>query len=68
MPSQLRRAFEKAWKELQLIQADRKIDEEDELQNEPSMAFIKRQLDAVMTGPIPGAHHSTSIHSPQLRS
>ncbi len=65
--SQLRRAFEKAWKELQLIQTDRKIDEEDELQNEPSMAFIKRQLDAVMTGPIPGAHHSTSIHSPQLR-
>ncbi len=66
--SQLRRAFEKAWKELQLIQADRKIDEEDELQNEPSMAFIKRQLDAVMMGPLPVGRNVMPIDNPQIRS
>ncbi len=65
--AQLRRAFEKAWKEIQLIQADRQLDEEGDVQNEPSMAFIKRQLDAVMMGPIPGQHH-TSMRSPQLES
>ena len=57
--AQLRRAFEKAWKELQLIQADRKIDEEEELQNEPSDAFLKRRLDAAMMMPLPGAHRAT---------
>ncbi|HYI96306.1 MAG TPA: hypothetical protein VEX68_22375 [Bryobacteraceae bacterium] len=53
--AQLRRAFEKAWKEIQLIQADRKIDEEEELQNEPNMDDIRRQLEAVMTMPPPGS-------------
>ena len=53
--AQLRRAFEKAWKEIQLIQADRKIDEEGELQNEPNMDDIRRQLEAVMTMPPPGS-------------
>ncbi len=66
--SQLRRAFEKAWKELQLIQADRNIDEEDEFQNEPRIAFLKRQLDAVMTMTPPGARHAVPVSSPQLRS
>ncbi len=66
--SQLRRAYEKAWKEIQVLQSQHDTDEEDELQNEPTAAFFKRQLDAVMNGPIPGAHHATSIHSPQLRS
>ena len=66
--SQLRRAFEKAWKELQLIQADRKIDEEDELQNEPSIAFLKRQLDAVMMGPLPVGRNVMPIDNPQIRS
>ncbi|HYI92900.1 MAG TPA: hypothetical protein VEX68_05110 [Bryobacteraceae bacterium] len=65
--SQLRRAYEKAWKEIQLLQSQQEMDEENELQNEPSAAFFKRQLDAVMNGPIPGAHLATSIHSPQLR-
>ena len=66
--AQLRRAFEKAWKELQLIQADRKIDEEDELQNEPSAAFFKRQLDAVMMGPLPVGRNVMPIDNPQIRS
>ena len=66
--AQLRRAFEKAWKEIQLIQADRKIDEEDELQNEPSIAFIKRQLDAVMMGPLPGQRSALPTQNLQLRS
>ena len=53
--AQLRRAFEKAWKEIQLIQTDRKMDEEEELQNEPSFESIKRQIDALMTMPPPGS-------------
>ena len=65
--AQLRRAYEKAWKEIQVLQSQHETEDEDELQNEPSFADIKRQLDAVMTGPRPGAHHATSIHSPQLR-
>jgi len=66
--AQLRRAFEKAWKELQLIQEDRRMDEEDELQNEPSDAFLKRRLDAAMMMPLPGEHRATPIHRPQLGS
>ncbi len=65
--AQLRRAYEKAWKEIQLIQADRKIDEEGELQNEPTAAFFKRQLDAVMM-PLPGERSATPIDYPQPRS
>ena len=66
--AQLRRAFEKAWKEIQLIQADREMDEEEELQNEPSFALIKRQLDAVMTMPPPGQLHAMSVSGPHLRA
>ena len=65
--SQLRRAFEKAWKEIQLIQEDRKMDEEDELQNEPSIAFLKRELEAVMTMPPPGSL-ATSAQPQDARS
>ena len=54
-------------KRLQLIQADRNIDEEGELQNEPSAAFFKRQLDAVMM-PLPGERSALPIDNPQLRS
>jgi hypothetical protein len=53
--AQLRRAFEKAWKELQLIQADRALDENSGSQNEPTVDFMKRELDAIMTMPIPGS-------------
>ena len=44
------------------------MDEEEELQNEPSVAFLERQLHAVMTMPPPGALHATPMHDPQLRS
>ena len=66
--SQLRRAFEKAWKEIQFLQSQHETGEEDELQNEPSMAFIKRQLDAVMMGPLPVGRNVMPIDNPQLRS
>ena len=65
--AQLRRAFEKAWKEIQLIQADRKMDEEDELQNEPTIDNLRRQLEAVMTMPPPGSL-STSVQPRADRS
>ncbi len=51
--AQLRRAFEKAWKELQLIQEDRRMDEEGELQNEPDSKYLERRLEAVMAMPLP---------------
>ncbi|HYI97826.1 MAG TPA: hypothetical protein VEX68_30080 [Bryobacteraceae bacterium] len=63
--AQLRRAYEKAWKEIQLLQTQQETDEEDELQNEPSAAFFKRQLDAAMTMPLPGERNHLPLHSPQ---
>ena len=60
--AQLRRAYEKAWKELQLIQEDRRIDEEgDEIQNEPSIKDLQRQLEAIMVMPIPGELQSRAV-------
>ncbi|HYI96893.1 MAG TPA: hypothetical protein VEX68_25345 [Bryobacteraceae bacterium] len=61
--AQLRRAFEKAWKELQLIQEDRRMDEEDELQNEPDSKYLERRIDAVMAMPLPNqsARHNDLV-------
>jgi len=66
--AQLRRAFEKAWKEIQLLQEQRSIDEEDELQNEPSDDYLKRRLDAAMMMPLPGKHSALPTQSLHLRS
>ena len=66
--AQLRRAFEKAWKEIQLLQEQRRIDEEDELQNEPSDDFLKRRLDAAMMMPLPGQRSALPTQNLQLRS
>ncbi|HYI92815.1 MAG TPA: hypothetical protein VEX68_04675 [Bryobacteraceae bacterium] len=67
--AQLRRAYEKAWKEIQLLQSQHDTDEQDGLQNEPSdAAFFKRQLDAVMFGPLPVARNVMPIDSSELRS
>jgi hypothetical protein len=60
--AQLRRAYEKAWRELELIQEQRLIhnedeeDEEDELQNEPSRTSgrdLERRIHAMMAMPVP---------------
>jgi hypothetical protein len=67
--AQLRRAYEKAWKEIQLLQEQRNIDEDGDFQNEPSdAAFFKRQLDAIMMGPLPVGRNVAPIDNPQLRS
>ena len=58
--AQLRRAYEKAWKEIQLIQADRTMDENGGVQNEPTIESLRRQLEAVMTMPIPGSLATTA--------
>jgi hypothetical protein len=52
--AQLRRAYEKAWKELQLIQEQRNMDEDDESQNEPSHDSLERRIEAIMAMPLPG--------------
>jgi hypothetical protein len=52
--AQLRRAFEKAWKELKLIQEDRQLDEEnEEVQNEPNSKYMERRIEAIMAMPLP---------------
>ena len=55
--AQLRRSYEKAWRELELIQQQRVNDElEDEidgLQNEPNSRELERQIHAIMTMPLP---------------
>jgi hypothetical protein len=52
--AQLRRAYEKAWKELQLIQEHRRTDEDFELQNEPRGNFLERRIEEIMAMPLPG--------------
>ena len=52
--AQLRRAYEKAWKELELIQEHRRTDEDFELQNEPRDNFMERRIEAIMAMPLPG--------------
>ena len=58
--AQLRRTFEKAWKELELLQQYRHDEENDELQNEPSSRSLQRRLDAIMAMPLPGQGPSAS--------
>ena len=58
--AQLRRTFEKAWKELELLQQYRHDEENDELQNEPSSRSLQRRLDAIMAMPLPGQGASAS--------
>ncbi len=66
--AQLRRAYEKAWKEIQFLQSQHETDEEDELQNEPSDAFLKRRLDAAMMMPLPGQRSALPTQNLQLRA
>jgi hypothetical protein len=53
--AQLRRAYEKAWKELERIQDDRireeQGDENSKCENEPNLRFTKRLLDVLLTPP-----------------
>ena len=55
--SQLRRAYEKAWKELQLIQEHRSQEAEGEdtadLQNEPRVRLTPRMIEQIVMAPIP---------------
>jgi hypothetical protein len=54
--AQLRRAYEKAWKELQLIQEHRKSEKNnEELQNEPGDGSLRRKIDAILAMPFPGS-------------
>jgi hypothetical protein len=53
--SQLRRAYEKAWKELELLQVQRNNSEERPLQNEPNSVSLASQIDAIMAAPLPGS-------------
>lgn len=61
--SQLRRSYEKAWKELERIQEHRlaQSDENTELQNEPSsrvpQVSLEAQINALMMMPPPGARN-----------
>ena len=58
---QLRRAYEKAWKELEIIQKERLREESDddefESQNEPTIRLTERMLD-LMTAPPPPSEKS----------
>jgi hypothetical protein len=60
---QLRRAYEKAWKELELIQEHRSQEESEDLetgvQNEPMLRLTPRAIHAFINAPIPA--------TPQLR-
>jgi hypothetical protein len=53
---QLRRAFEKAWKELELIQEDRRLDEAEQaelaLRNEPNPRLAAPQIGPVAINPL----------------
>ena len=67
--SQLRRAFEKAWKETSAhSEQTAKSTKKTNYKTNPAIAFLKRQLDAVMTMPLPGARHAVTVSGPQLRS
>ncbi|HYI94530.1 MAG TPA: hypothetical protein VEX68_13365 [Bryobacteraceae bacterium] len=71
--AQLRRSYEKAWKELELIQEERHIQEDDEVQNEPSNRSLERRIDTLMAMPLPGQLKSTNCiplreqHTPTVR-
>ena len=68
---QLRRAYEKAWKELEAIQSERlskqreeeKTDEECESPNEPNFRLTERMLDLLLIPPQP---RESSIRSEEL--
>jgi hypothetical protein len=57
--AQLRRSYEKAWKELELIQAARgQADEIDEVQNEPTDGLTMEMLE-ILTAPTAMPHSNT---------
>jgi hypothetical protein len=62
--SQLRRAYEKAWKELEIIQNARqheeREEEEFESRNEPTVRLTERMLD-LMTAPPPPGEKSQAV-------
>ena len=51
--SQLRRAYEKAWKELELIQEHRNQEAEIDVQNEPRIRITPRMIEQYINAPMP---------------
>jgi hypothetical protein len=51
--SQLRRAYEKAWKELELIQQHRNQEAEIDTQNEPRIRITPRMIEQYINAPMP---------------
>jgi hypothetical protein len=62
--AQLRRAYEKAWKELEAIQSRRENDDETQLQNEPTDGMTMEMLDILTAPPTPYTNTTLLAASP----